>query len=112
MVELPFRDRSEAGRILGLELATRKLQQNYLAQLAEETGGESYMLGFGPPVALAPYLDEIAARLQDQYRITFLIKPENKGGLREVKFSTEVPNAELVAAVKLYVPGSREERGK
>jgi len=86
--------------------------QNYLAQLAEETGGESYMLGFGPPVALAPYLDEIAARLQHQYRITFLIKPENKGGLREVKFTTEVPNAEPVPAAKLYIPGSREERGK
>jgi hypothetical protein len=86
--------------------------QNYLAQLAEETGGESYMLGFGPPVTLAPYFDEITARLQHQYRVDFLIRPESKGSLRQVRFSTEVPNAELVAAAKLYVPGSREERGK
>lgn len=27
--------------------------QNHLAQLTEETGGESYMLGFGPPVSFA-----------------------------------------------------------
>jgi len=27
--------------------------QNHLAQLAEETGGEAYMLGFGPPVSCA-----------------------------------------------------------
>jgi putative phosphoribosyl transferase len=38
MVELPFRDRSEAGRILGLELATRKLGLNPIV-LALPRGG-------------------------------------------------------------------------
>jgi putative phosphoribosyl transferase len=38
MVELPFRDRSEAGRILGLELATRKLGANPII-LALARGG-------------------------------------------------------------------------
>jgi hypothetical protein len=83
--------------------------QNQLAQLAEETGGEAYMLGFGPLVSFAPYLDEIAAHLTHQYRVTFLMMPENKGGFRDVKFSTEASNAEVVAPAKVYVPAVDEE---
>jgi hypothetical protein len=79
--------------------------QNHLAQIAEETGGESYMLGFGPPVSFAPYLGEIAERLAHQYLVTFLITPGKKAGLQPVRLTTEVPNAELVAADKVYVPG-------
>jgi hypothetical protein len=71
--------------------------QNHPAQRAEETGGEAYMLGFGSPVSFAPYLDEIAAYLAHQYRVSFLIMPEDKGGLLDVKFGTETSNAELVS---------------
>lgn len=80
--------------------------QSHLAQIAEETGGEAYMLGFGPPVSLAPYLEDVAAHLMHQYRVTFLMTPGKKGELREVRFTTEVPNAELVAASKVYVPAA------
>jgi hypothetical protein len=83
--------------------------QNHLAQLAEETGGEAYMLGFGTPVSVAPYLDEIAAHLAHQYGVSFLMVPENKGGFRDVKFSTEASNAELVAPAKVYVPAVDEQ---
>jgi hypothetical protein len=87
------------------------LAQGHLAQVAEQTGGEAYMLGFAPPISFAPYLDEIGAHLRQQYRVTFLMKPEQKAGFREVRFTTEAPNAELAAAAKVYVPG-REEREK
>jgi hypothetical protein len=86
--------------------------QSHLAQIAEETGGEAYMLGFGAPVSFAPYLDEIGARLTHQYRVTLLMKPENKGGFRKVRFATEVPNAELVSASKIYVPARLQESVK
>ena len=33
--------------------------QNYLSQISDETGGETYYLGFGAPVSLAPYLDDL-----------------------------------------------------
>jgi len=82
--------------------------QNHLAEIADETGGEDYMLGFGPPVSIAPYLDEISARLAHQYRVTFLMKPGNKGGLRNVRFSSEVSNAELVYASRVYVPAGSQ----
>jgi hypothetical protein len=78
--------------------------QNYLSQISDETGGEAYYLGFGAPVSLAPYLDDLSHRLTRQYLLTFLAKPEKKAGFQQVKLRTEVPNAELVAADRVYVP--------
>jgi hypothetical protein len=81
--------------------------QNYLSQISDETGGESYYLGFGAPVSLSPYLDDLSHRLTRQYLLTFLAKPEKKAGFQQVKLRTEVPNAELVAADRVYVPAGR-----
>jgi len=78
--------------------------QNHLAQIAEETGGESYMLGLGPLISFAPYLAELSEHLTHQYVATFLIKPGNKAGFQSVRLTTEVPNAEIVAAGRVYVP--------
>jgi hypothetical protein len=79
--------------------------QLYLSRLVEETGGEGYYIGFyGPPVSFAPYLDDLSRRLNHQYLLTFLAKPEKKAGLRQVKVKTEISNAELVAAARVYAP--------
>jgi hypothetical protein len=81
--------------------------QLYLSQLAEETGGESYYIGFsGPPVAFTPYLDDMEHRLDSQYFLTFTAKPEKKSELRPVKITTEVHNAELVSADRVFVPAA------
>lgn len=77
--------------------------QNHLAQIAEETGGEAYMLGFGPAISFAPYLAEVADHLAHQYAVTFRAKPGDKAGLRAVRLTTEVPNGEIVGAGKVYV---------
>jgi hypothetical protein len=83
--------------------------QYYLAQVAEETGGESYYIGFtGTPVSFAPYLDGINHRLNAQYFLGFLAQPEKKAGLRRIRLRTEVPNAELVAAPQVFIPGTPE----
>ncbi len=78
--------------------------QNHLAQMAEETGGEAYMLGFESPVSFSPYLKEVAEHLAHQYLVTFLVKPGNQAGFQSVRLTTEVPNAELVSAGKVYAP--------
>jgi len=79
--------------------------QLYLAELAEKTGGEAFYIGFtGMPVAFAPYLDDIAQRLNHQYLLTFLAKPEKKAGLQAVKIKSEVPHVDLVAPNRVYVP--------
>ena len=82
--------------------------QNYLSQVADETGGEAYYLGNGAPVSFAPYLEDITRRLGRQYLLTFLAKPQKKAGMQRVKLQTEVPNAELVSADRVYVPATPE----
>ncbi|MGO9402077.1 MAG: hypothetical protein ACLPVW_01255 [Terriglobales bacterium] len=78
--------------------------QLYLAQLADETGGEGYYIGFfGPAVTFNPYLDDLEHRLTRQYFLTFTAKPQKKSGWQRVKVTTEVPNAELVSADRVYV---------
>jgi hypothetical protein len=78
--------------------------QNYLSQLSDETGGESFYLGSEAPVSFSPYLDDLGRRLLHQYLLTFLAKPVKKSGMQSVKLRTEVSNAELVAADSVYVP--------
>lgn len=82
--------------------------QLYLARLTDETGGESYYIGYtGAPVTFTPYLDNAANRWSHQYLLTFLAKPEKKAGLQRVKITTEVSNAELVSAGEVYVPAAQ-----
>jgi hypothetical protein len=77
--------------------------QTYLSQLAEETGGESYNF-INQNVSFAPYLQDIAKKLNHQYRLTFLAKPKNKSGIERVRITTEVPGVDLIAADGVYVP--------
>jgi hypothetical protein len=77
--------------------------QTNLAQLAEETGGESYF-PLAETLSFKPFLDEFADRLQHQYQLTFLAIPGKKAGYQRIRLETEVPNADLVAADQVYVP--------
>ncbi len=81
--------------------------QNNLSELTDKTGGEFYYQGLGTPVSFAPFLDEFAGRLSHQYRLTFLIKPEMKPSYRHVRLETEVSNAQLVTADRVYVPPAK-----
>lgn len=81
--------------------------QTYLSRVAEETGGESYYIGFsGAPVSFDPYLEDMGRHLDHQYWMTFLAKPQKKSGWQRIKVSTEVSNAELVAAHTAWVPAA------
>jgi hypothetical protein len=81
--------------------------QNNLSRLADETGGEAYFQALETPIAFAPYLDQFGSRLQHQFKLTFLAKPKKESGYQKVRLETEVPNAELVAAERVYVPAAR-----
>ncbi len=83
--------------------------QIYLSRVCEETGGESYGVGFlGPPVSFLPYLDEVGHRLDHQYWLTFLAVPGKQSGLQPIRLTTEIPNVELVDADNVYVPAERQ----
>jgi len=81
--------------------------QNNLSQLADETGGEGYFQGFQTPISFSPFLDEFAERLKHQYRVTFLAVPQKQANYQNVRFTTEVSSAELVAAPRVYVPAAK-----
>lgn len=81
--------------------------QNYLSQLSDETGGESYyLMGSAPPVTFAPYFEDISRKVGRQYLLTFIPKPQKKAGMQRMKVQTEVPNADLVSADRVYVPAT------
>jgi hypothetical protein len=80
--------------------------QNYLSELAQETGGEAYFLGYETPVSFGSYLADIRQRLNHQYLLVFLAKPGKKPGLQSVRLRTEVPKVELAAADKVFVPAA------
>ena len=82
--------------------------QIYLSRLTDETGGEAYYIGFtGPPVSFTPFLDDAANRFNHQYLLTFLAKPQKKSGWQRIRLGTEVPNADLVSASKVWVEAGK-----
>ncbi len=80
--------------------------QNYLSELSDKTGGESYWTGFGSAVSFTPFLEEFTLQLQHQYLLTFIPKPEKKGGMQRIHLGTEVSGAELVYPDSVYVPAT------
>lgn len=84
--------------------------QNYLSELSEATGGESYdLMGPQAPVSFAPYLKELNEQLPNQFLLTFLAKPEKKAGTESVKVTSEIHDVDFVHADKVCVPASPGE---
>ncbi len=81
--------------------------QNYLSEVSDATGAESYFVGFGNPVSFVPWLNEITERLQNQYLVTILAKPGKKPGFQNVRFTTEIPKTEIVSARRVWVPETK-----
>ena len=82
--------------------------QMYLSQMADQTGGEAYYIGFtGAPVSFAPYLDQFAHRLQHQYWLGFLAKPPKKSGFVSIRVRSEIQGVDLISARRVYVSAER-----
>ena len=77
--------------------------QNFLSQLSDETGGESYIIGFGSPVSFQPFLDSILFNLQHQYRLTFTARAENKSGFQPIRVSVAEKDASIAAPDRVFV---------
>jgi hypothetical protein len=96
----------------GVGIANRRFfrlnnAQNSLSQLAEETGGEAFYLGFGNPVAFKPYLDEIQQMLGQQYLVALQAGAVGKKGRYEgIRANTNVGNVELLAPSEIFVPAN------
>jgi hypothetical protein len=78
--------------------------QSSLSQLSDETGAESYYLGFGQPVTLKPYFDEIFTHLNNQYLLTFSGSGGKKGRFERVRVATEIPKVEFMTPSEVFLP--------
>jgi hypothetical protein len=79
--------------------------QNYLAEISEETGGESYyFMGPQAPVSFAPYLDKLNHQFSNQFLLTFLAEPQKKAGKEPVKITSEIHSVDFVYARTVCVP--------
>jgi hypothetical protein len=82
--------------------------QNFLSEVSESTGGESFWIGFGNPVSFKPYLDDLSVRLNGgQFMATIIAQPKDKAELRPIKLHTEVPNADLAYPQRIWVPAGK-----
>lgn len=80
------------------------ISQGFLSKVSDETGAESFYLGFGPPVNLKPYFDEIQMHLNNQYLLSFLGNGGPKGRFVRPRVTTELPNVEFLAARQAFLP--------
>jgi hypothetical protein len=93
----------DAGHVGRREFRVFNAQSN-LSRLSEETGAESYYLGFGTPVTLKPYFDEIQMHLNNQYLLTFVGNGGKKGKFERVRVVSEVPNVEFLTPSEVFLP--------
>ena len=75
--------------------------QNYLSELAEETGGEMYWQGTMNPVAFAPFLQELSQRLSNQYLLTIAAQGGKKPELERVRVWTDKQGVSLVSGSRI-----------
>ncbi len=91
----------------GTDSAKLYAAQVQLSHVATESGGEAYFLYFGPLPSLAPFLNDIAEHLTDQYLIEFLASPAANNDFESVSVRSKDGDIELVAAPRVWVSRSR-----
>ncbi|HWF12765.1 MAG TPA: hypothetical protein VG272_03445 [Candidatus Acidoferrales bacterium] len=84
--------------------------ENYLSELAEATGGESYYL-MGPqaPVSFSPYLKKLNEQLPNQFLLSFQPKTEKKAGLQSVRVTSEIHDVDFLHQDKVCIPAAPKE---
>lgn len=82
------------------------IAQSELSEVSEETGAESYFLGFGPPVTLKSYFDEISNHLNNQYLLTFEGSGGKRGRFERIRVTSEVQRVEFMTSSGVFLPKS------
>jgi len=80
--------------------------QGSLARMASETGGDAFFQGTLTPVSFKPFLEDIAKLVSQQYLLTFVATPGEKGRYARLQVSVEAGEVELIAPDHVYVPGA------
>jgi hypothetical protein len=93
---------SEAGH-LGHSYWRVNWGQNYLSELGDSTGGETYWQGFGSPVSFMPYLKDFSERLKNQYLLS-VAADGAKSGFQSVRVTAAKPGVSLMTASRIWMP--------
>lgn len=81
--------------------------QTQLANVAMQTGGQAYFIGFGPLRSLTPFLSDVSDQLTSQYWLEYLAGPNSDcGGLEKLKVRCNIPDLELIVPSRVRVGGS------
>jgi hypothetical protein len=80
--------------------------ENFLSELSDATGGESYFIGYGSPVSFQPFLDQFLTAQQNHYLLSFMARPEKKAGFQPIRVSVENKDASVAAPTKVFVKAS------
>jgi hypothetical protein len=79
--------------------------QNLLQQLTQATGGNSYWEGFGNPVDLQPYFQDINRRLDNQYELDFMAPMGSKPQIESLRLKVSAPTKLDVPQQVFIQPG-------
>ena len=97
----------DQGRLSGSFYETNA-GQNYLTQVADETGGTLYYEGLSNPVSFMPFLNDLSRRLMNQYELGFPVKAQKKESFVSLKVKSQVNNVKLKAPEHVAVaPAAR-----
>lgn len=86
--------------------------QNLLTQLTEATGGNNYWQGYGNPVSLQPYLEDIGRRLNNQYEVSFMAPSKDKPQVESFKLKLSAPGTKVDAPQQVLVLGTESAGGE
>lgn len=80
--------------------------QNYLLEVTQATGGNSYWIGLGNPVTLQPYFQDFNRRLENQYELGFAVPLRGKGDLQTLRVKVQARDATVTAPRQVWItPG-------
>jgi hypothetical protein len=79
--------------------------QNYLSQVAEETGGNLYWQGLSNPVSLQPFLADLNRRMGNQYELDVPVNVGKKPQLASLKVKSQLSSVKVDAPMHVAVAG-------
>jgi hypothetical protein len=77
--------------------------QNQLSTIAEATGGKNLWNGFGNPVSLEPFFDELTRRFRNQYELRFVVPLKGKPEVESMHLKLSAPGTEVNSPQQVYV---------
>jgi hypothetical protein len=83
--------------------------QNLLAQVTQATGGYSYWTGRSQPVSFSPYFEDIAWRLNNQYRLSFRSQLKGKPQIQAIELKVNNSATAVYAPQRVFITNSSVE---